>query len=132
MHALAVRQLTKIYKGGHQALKGVGLRVEEGDFFALLGPNGAGKSTLIGIVCSLVNKTAGSVEVFGHDLDREPEAVKSCLGMVPLFFPFLPIIPLRSLPSSTGIGQQLPPDRSAEMQKGDFEETQARYCAKNR
>ncbi len=88
MHALAVRQLTKTYKGGHQALRGVDLTVEEGDFFALLGPNGAGKSTLIGIVCSLVNKSAGSVEVFGHDLDREPEAVKSCLGMVPQEFNF--------------------------------------------
>jgi len=94
MHALAVRQLTKTYKGGHQALKGVDLRVEEGDFFALLGPNGAGKSTLIGIVCSLVNKTAGSVEVFGHDLDREPEAVKSCLGMVPQEFNFNLFLPV--------------------------------------
>ena len=94
MHALAVRQLTKTYKGGHQALKGVDLRVEEGDFFALLGPNGAGKSTLIGIVCSLINKTAGSVEVFCHDLDREPEAVKSCLGMVPQEFNFNLFLPV--------------------------------------
>ncbi len=94
MHALAVRQLTKTYKGGHQALRGVDLTVEEGDFFALLGPNGAGKSTLIGIVCSLVNKSAGRVEVFGHDLDREPEAVKSCLGMVPQEFNFNLFLPV--------------------------------------
>ncbi len=94
MHALAVRQLTKTYKGGHQALRGVDLTVEEGDFFALLGPNGAGKSTLIGIVCSLVNKSAGLVEVFGHDLDREPETVKSCLGMVPQEFNFNLFLPV--------------------------------------
>ena len=71
------------------------LSVEEGDFFALLGPNGAGKSTLIGILASLVNKTSGEVRVFGHDLDREPEAVKACLGLVPQEFNFnifLPVI----------------------------------------
>lgn len=93
--ALAVRGLTKTYRGGLQALKGVDLTVEEGDFFALLGPNGAGKSTLIGIVTSLVNKTAGSVEVFGHDLDHDPEQVKASLGMVPQEFNFnlfLPVI----------------------------------------
>ena len=93
--ALAVRGLTKTYRGGLQALKGVDLTVEEGDFFALLGPNGAGKSTLIGIVTSLVNKTAGTVEVLGHDLDREPELVKASLGMVPQEFNFnlfLPVI----------------------------------------
>ncbi|MEY6432405.1 ABC transporter ATP-binding protein [Thioalkalicoccus limnaeus] len=95
MSALAVRRLTKVYPGGLEALKGVDLTVEEGDFFALLGPNGAGKSTLIGIVTSLVNKTAGTVEVFGHDLDRDPEAVKACLGLVPQEFNFnlfLPVI----------------------------------------
>jgi len=95
MSALRVRQLTKTYRGGFQALKGVDLTVDEGDFFALLGPNGAGKSTLIGIVTSLVTKTAGRVEVFGNDLDRDPEAVKSCLGLVPQEFNFnlfLPVI----------------------------------------
>jgi ABC-2 type transport system ATP-binding protein len=95
MPALAVRNLTKIYRNGHDALKGVDLRVEEGDFFALLGPNGAGKSTLIGIVTSLINKTGGEVQVFGHDLDRETEAVKACLGLVPQEFNFnlfLPVI----------------------------------------
>jgi ABC-2 type transport system ATP-binding protein len=83
MYALSIRGLTKTYKNGVQALKGVDLDVETGDFFALLGPNGAGKTTLIGVLTSLVNKTAGSVSVFGHDLDRELEAAKACIGVVP-------------------------------------------------
>src|SRR5882757_2060359 len=83
MQALALRQLTKIYKNGIKALKGIDLEVAEGDFFALLGPNGAGKTTAIGIVTSLVNKTSGAVEVFGHDMDRELETAKSCIGVVP-------------------------------------------------
>jgi ABC-2 type transport system ATP-binding protein len=83
MQALVLRQLTKTYKNGIKALKGIDLEVAEGDFFALLGPNGAGKTTIIGIVTSLVNKTAGTVEVFGHDMDRELEAAKSCIGVVP-------------------------------------------------
>ncbi|MTW20799.1 ABC transporter ATP-binding protein [Allochromatium palmeri] len=95
MFALDVQQLTKVYRGGFQALKGVDLQVQEGDFFALLGPNGAGKSTFIGIVSSLVNKTAGRVSVFGRDLDRDPQGVKSCIGLVPQEFNFnlfLPVI----------------------------------------
>jgi ABC-2 type transport system ATP-binding protein len=83
MHALVLRQLAKIYKNGIHALKGIDLTVEEGDFFALLGPNGAGKTTAIGIVTSLVNKTSGFVEVFGHDIDRELAVAKSCIGVVP-------------------------------------------------
>jgi len=83
MQALALHQLTKIYKNGIKALKGIDLEVAEGDFFALLGPNGAGKTTAIGIVTSLVNKTSGTVEVFGHDMDRELETAKSCIGVVP-------------------------------------------------
>ncbi|HKZ72538.1 MAG TPA: ABC transporter ATP-binding protein [Steroidobacteraceae bacterium] len=83
MYALSVHGLTKTYANGVQALKGVDLDVERGDFFALLGPNGAGKTTLIGIVTSLVNKTGGTVSVFGHDIDRELEAAKSCIGVVP-------------------------------------------------
>jgi len=83
MNALSVRGLTKTYKNGIQALKGVDLDVEQGDFFALLGPNGAGKTTLIGIVTSLVNKTGGTASVFGHDIDRELEAAKTCIGIVP-------------------------------------------------
>lgn len=83
MKALSLRQLTKTYGNKVQALKGIDLDVEEGDFFALLGPNGAGKSTTIGIVSSLVRKTSGTASVFGHDLDRDLEAAKSCLGVVP-------------------------------------------------
>jgi ABC-2 type transport system ATP-binding protein len=83
MHALSIRGLTKTYKNGVQALKGVDLDVDQGDFFALLGPNGAGKTTLIGILTSLVNKSAGTVSVFGHDLDHELEAAKACIGIVP-------------------------------------------------
>ncbi len=89
MHpALSIRQLTKIYANGFQALKGIDLDVAEGDFFALLGPNGAGKSTTIGILSTLVNKTSGTVNVFGHDLDRSPSALKRCLGVVPQEFNF--------------------------------------------
>ncbi|MGH8352616.1 MAG: ABC transporter ATP-binding protein [Pseudomonas sp.] len=86
--ALSIRQLTKTYGNGFQALKGIDLEVAEGDFFALLGPNGAGKSTTIGIISTLVNKTSGTVNVFGHDLDREPYALKRCLGVVPQEFNF--------------------------------------------
>ena len=83
MHALSVRGLAKTYRNGVEALKGLDLDVDQGDFFALLGPNGAGKTTLIGIVTSLVRKTSGKVAVFGHDIDREIEAAKSCIGVVP-------------------------------------------------
>ncbi len=83
MNALSVKGLTKTYQNGVQALKGVDLVVEQGDFFALLGPNGAGKTTLIGIITSLVNKTAGEASVFGHDIDTELEAAKACIGVVP-------------------------------------------------
>ncbi|KRG45995.1 ABC transporter [Stenotrophomonas panacihumi] len=81
--ALRVRDLRKTYDTGVQALKGVSLEVQEGDFFALLGPNGAGKSTLIGIVSSLVNLTEGQVEVFGTDLVRERSAAMRLIGLVP-------------------------------------------------
>jgi ABC-2 type transport system ATP-binding protein len=67
--ALAIDKLRKTYRNGHVALKGISLEVGQGDFFALLGPNGAGKTTAIGIVTSLVNKTAGTVKIFGHDID---------------------------------------------------------------
>jgi ABC-2 type transport system ATP-binding protein len=92
--ALIARQLRKIYPSGLEALQGVDLSVEAGDFFALLGPNGAGKSTFIGIITSLVNKSGGSVEVFGHDLDREPERVRSLLGVVPQEFNFNLFLPV--------------------------------------
>ncbi len=93
MHALSVRALRKTYRNGLEALRGVDLAVEEGDFFALLGPNGAGKSTLIGIICSLINKTHGQVRVFGQDLDRAPEAVKASIGLVPQEFNFNLFLP---------------------------------------
>ncbi len=83
MKALALTDLRKTYDSGTEALKGIDLEVEEGDFFALLGPNGAGKTTAIGIVSSLVNKTSGKVEVCGHDIDIALEAAKSCIGLVP-------------------------------------------------
>ncbi|MBA6297073.1 ABC transporter ATP-binding protein [Colwellia sp. MB02u-9] len=86
--ALKISGLKKTYKGGFQALKGIDLTVKQGDFFALLGPNGAGKSTTIGIIMSLVNKTAGKVVVFGHDIDQELETAKSFIGVVPQEFNF--------------------------------------------
>ncbi|WP_371373958.1 ABC transporter ATP-binding protein [Thalassotalea aquiviva] len=86
--ALEISGLKKTYKGGFEAVKGIDLTVEKGDFFALLGPNGAGKSTTIGVITSLVNKTAGTVKVFGHDIDRELDLAKSYLGLVPQEFNF--------------------------------------------
>ena len=86
--ALSIRGLEKTYKNGVSALRGIDLDVAQGDFFALLGPNGAGKSTAIGIVCSLVNRSAGSVTVFGHDLARDEQGAKSCIGLVPQEFNF--------------------------------------------
>jgi ABC-2 type transport system ATP-binding protein len=83
MYALSIKNLTKTYRNGMQALKGIDFKVEAGDFYALLGPNGAGKTTAIGIICSLVNKTAGQVEIFGHNIDTELEAAKACIGLVP-------------------------------------------------
>jgi ABC-2 type transport system ATP-binding protein len=83
MLALSTRELTKTYRNGVQALRGVDLDVEQGDFFALLGPNGAGKTTLIAIITSLVNKSGGTASVFGYDIDRELERAKSCIGIVP-------------------------------------------------
>lgn len=88
MLALEIEKLGKTYAGGVQALKGIDLTVKQGDFFALLGPNGAGKSTAIGIITSLVSKTAGKVKVFGHDIDSELEAAKRCIGLVPQEFNF--------------------------------------------
>ncbi len=86
--ALEISNLKKVYKGGFEALKGIDLTVNEGDFFALLGPNGAGKSTTIGVITSLVNKSSGSVKVFGENIDTDLEAAKSYLGLVPQEFNF--------------------------------------------
>lgn len=87
-HALAISQLSKTYKNGFQALKGINLCVPEGEFYALLGPNGAGKSTTISIISSLTKKTGGTVEIFGYDLDRSPSLAKQQLGVVPQEFNF--------------------------------------------
>jgi ABC-2 type transport system ATP-binding protein len=83
MHALSIKELRKTYANGNVALKGINFTVEAGDFYALLGPNGAGKTTAIGIISSLVNKSGGSVEIFGHSIDTDLEAAKACLGLVP-------------------------------------------------
>jgi ABC-2 type transport system ATP-binding protein len=88
MQALTINNLSKVYPNGIEALKGISLSVQRGDFFALLGPNGAGKSTTIGIITSLVNKTGGKVQVFQHDLDSEPNQVKASIGLVPQEFNF--------------------------------------------
>jgi len=88
MNALSIAGLTKTYADSVHALKGIDLNVPEGDFFALLGPNGAGKSTAIGIISSLVNKTAGTVKVFDYDIDVESEAAKASIGLVPQEFNF--------------------------------------------
>ncbi|ELS3715963.1 ABC transporter ATP-binding protein [Vibrio fluvialis] len=90
MYALEIDQLRKTYAGGFEALKGVSLTVNKGDFYALLGPNGAGKSTTIGIISSLVNKTSGTVKVFGHNIDTHLEQAKQHLGLVPQEFNFNP------------------------------------------
>ncbi|CDU13964.1 ABC transporter ATP-binding protein [Vibrio coralliirubri] len=90
MYALEIEQLRKTYAGGFEALKGVSLQVEKGDFYALLGPNGAGKSTTIGVISSLVNKTSGKVKVFGYDIDTDLELAKQNLGLVPQEFNFNP------------------------------------------
>ncbi|EIT7144790.1 ABC transporter ATP-binding protein [Vibrio vulnificus] len=88
MYALQIEQLRKTYAGGFEALKGISLGVQEGDFYALLGPNGAGKSTTIGVISSLVNKTSGNVKVFGYDIERDLELAKQHLGLVPQEFNF--------------------------------------------
>ena len=87
-HALKITNLKKTYDNKFQALKGIDLEVKKGDFFALLGANGAGKSTAIGIICSLVNKTEGDVNIFGYDLEKNREAVKEHIGLVPQEFNF--------------------------------------------
>jgi ABC-2 type transport system ATP-binding protein len=83
MAALTITDLYKTYDKGVEALKGISLSIEEGDFFALLGPNGAGKSTTIGIICSLVNKTSGKVQIFDKDIDLDWAGAKAYIGVVP-------------------------------------------------
>lgn len=88
MIALSITDLHKIYKSGPAALRGISLDVQQGEFFGLLGPNGAGKTTTIGIITSLVTKTAGSVKVFGIDIDKDFAAAKRLIGVVPQEFNF--------------------------------------------
>ena len=102
MYALEISNLHKTYANGMPALKGIDLTVEEGDFFALLGPNGAGKSTCIGIITSLVNKTAGTVKVFGHSIDDELIQAKSILGSVPQEFNFNTFEPVHEIVTNQG------------------------------
>lgn len=83
MFALETTDLRKTYDNGVEALKGISLQVEQGDFFALLGPNGAGKSTLIGILSSLVNASSGQVNILGHDLSHDRNKAKALIGLVP-------------------------------------------------
>ncbi len=98
MKALSIEKLTKTYGNDVQALKGIDFNVNPGDFYALLGPNGAGKTTAIGIMSSLVSKTSGKVEIFGHNIDTDLEAAKACIGLVPqelnmnMFEPVLNIV----------------------------------------
>ena len=81
-YALEISDLRKVYSGGTEALKGISLKVKDGDFYALLGPNGAGKSSTIGIIGTLVTKTSGSVKIFNNDIDTNVSAAKSILGVV--------------------------------------------------
>ena len=83
MYALEIKNLSKTYANGVEALKGIDLQVKQGDFFALLGANGAGKSTTIGLITTLLTKSSGNILINGFDLDQQPERAKSCLGLVP-------------------------------------------------
>lgn len=95
--ALSIQQLAKTYQNGFQALKGISLEVAQGDFFALLGPNGAGKSTAIGIICSLVTRTSGRVQVFGHDISKDFSRAKRLIGLVPQEFNFNVFEPIEEI-----------------------------------
>ncbi len=97
MLALEISKLRKTYASGLEALKGIDLAVEEGDFFALLGPNGAGKSTCIGIISGLVNKSGGTVRIFGHSIDDDFLAAKRLLGSVPQEFNFNTFEPVEEI-----------------------------------
>jgi len=97
MFALEISDLYKTYASGLEALKGISLQVEQGDFFALLGPNGAGKSTCIGIISGLVNKTSGTVRIFDHSIDEEFIVAKSLLGSVPQEFNFNSFEPVEEI-----------------------------------
>ena len=120
-HALEIQGLKKVYRNGFEALKGIDLTVEEGDFFALLGPNGAGKSTTIGIITSLVNRTAGTIKVFGNDLEHDSMQVKRDLGLVPQEFNFNMFEPLEEIVTNQagyyGVERKLAQQRAEESLK---------------
>ena len=102
--AISIRNLEKTYKGGKRALDGVSLDVPRGQIFGLLGPNGAGKSTMINILAGLVNKTGGSAEIWGFDIDKHPRNAKYSIGIVPqeiLFDPFF--TPAETLDQQAGL-----------------------------
>ncbi len=102
MLALEISNLRKTYASGLEALKGIDLEVEEGDFFALLGPNGAGKSTCIGIISGLVNKSSGTVRIFGHSIDDDFLAARRLLGSVPQEFNFNQFEPVEEIVINQG------------------------------
>ncbi len=132
--ALAVEGLKKTYATGVEALGGIDLRVEEGDFYALLGPNGAGKSTAIGIIASLVTKSAGRVKVFSHDLDRDWRAARGAIGIVPQEFNFNVFEPVEEILINQAGYYGIPRDRACqqaekylrELELWDKRRTQAR------
>jgi len=107
--ALTIENLSKVYSDGFEALKGISLKVEQGDFFALLGPNGAGKSTTIGIICSLVDKSGGKVSVFDVDIDEDFPAAKKYIGIVPQEFNFNPFENVLDIVVNQGGFYGLPP-----------------------
>ena len=115
-HALLIKDLVKRYKSGLLALDHISLEVKRGDFYALLGPNGAGKSTTIGIICSLINKTSGQVQVYGHDIDDDFAAAKRMIGLVPQEFNFNSFEPINEIISNQagyyGIPRSLAKERS--------------------
>ena len=80
---ISISNLSKTYATGFQALKNINLKIHRGEIFALLGPNGAGKTTLIGIICGLVNRTAGDVKVAGYDIIKDYRITRSLIGLVP-------------------------------------------------
>lgn len=108
--ALSIRDLSKVYSNNVQALRGISLDVQEGDFFALLGPNGAGKSTTIGILFSLINKSGGRVEIFGIDIDKDFPAAKKHIGIVPQEFNFNLFEKVEHIVTTQGGYYGLPPD----------------------
>ena len=118
MNALTISGLEKTYGVDMRALKGIDLTVPQGDFFALLGPNGAGKSTAIGIVCSLINKSAGSVKVFDYDIDLQKEAAKASIGLVPQEFNFNVFEPV--LPTVLNVAGYNGIERSEALRRAEY------------